>query len=885
MSIDSRDLASTQSLSENGEKTLPADDVKSLTEVSDTRSLGEGAPQAVERLGGSGQVDRETDEFRSGVHQHSAAPSLRVPQEEVMRGSLDSEVLDSLLEGFQIVSPNYRYIYINRAAAGHGKQSRHDLIGRFMWDCYPGIDETDMFALLSRCMEQRASGSMESKFRFPDGSVGWFEIRFQPVSAGLAILSIDITERKRTEQALRRTNRLLRLLRRSSELAADVSSDEELSRAFCRVLVRDCDYLSAWVSLGLVDAGTPLLLPGSYGVNPAAAETAEMLQRVPLIARLMSCAVETGEVQMARLRTCELGPETDEDIRILRHFGVECCAMVPVRPADDLVVVVTVCGSDAEGFGDEELAVLQKAVAQVGGALEILRAEAGWARASRQFEGVRNRSRAIFERMPHAAFVWQKTEDGFAVADMNEAAERLFDDAGSLLGSCPAAFEIPYLLEDLVHCSQSGEMISREEICRWGSATRPRYIQLSYAQVPPDLVVLYARDVTEQRETEQQLVASQRLEAVGQLAGGVAHDFNNLLSVILTCAGFADQGLEKESSAHEDIQQVLQAGRRASRLTRQLLAFSRKQILEPRPTHLDETIREMEKMFRRILGEDIEILVQSTPELGRVMTDPAQLEQVLMNLVVNARDAMPAGGRLTIATSSVDVQELEAEQLNLSPGRYIVLSVSDTGAGMNREMCDRAFEPFFTTKEHGTGLGLATVFGIVRQSGGNIVVESEPDQGSTFRVYLPEATVEAIQNSLLPPSRPNSVGHEKILVIEDDDALRAASARILASAGYRVYTAGGGTEGIRLVEEHGHFDLLLTDVIMPYMNGREVADLLRARCPQMRVLFTSGYTDRAIVEHGVLEAGTQFISKPFSIPELQKKVRQVLDEATLPRLA
>lgn len=387
-------------------------------------------------------------------------------------------------------------------------------------------------------------------------------------------------------------------------------------------------------------------------------------------------------------------------------------------------------------------------------------------------------------------------------------------------------------------------------------------------------------DVTAQRRAEAQLRSAQRLESVGRLAGGVAHDFNNLLTVINGYADFALQRVEKQDHLHSDLREILSAGERAASLTRQLLAFSRKQVLQPEITDLNWIIADIEKMLRRLIGEDITLVTHPAPNLDPVLVDASQIEQVIMNLVVNARDAMPTGGRLSIETANVELDDAYVDQHPaVTPGPYVMLAISDTGYGMNQQTRERIFEPFFTTKEggKGTGLGLATVYGIVRQSRGYIWVYSEPGQGTTFKIYLPRS--ERITAKERPVARKvvRAAANETILVVEDVEAVRNIVVRILKDAGYSVLAAASGKEALAICQGHpGEIDLVITDVIMPQMSGREVAEQLANARPQTAVLYMSGYTDNAIVHHGVLDPGKQFIAKPFSAADLTHKVREVL---------
>jgi len=382
-------------------------------------------------------------------------------------------------------------------------------------------------------------------------------------------------------------------------------------------------------------------------------------------------------------------------------------------------------------------------------------------------------------------------------------------------------------------------------------------------------------------QLEEQLRQSQKMEAIGQLAGGVAHDFNNLLTAINGYSSLALQRSNPDSRIKSYLEEIRKAGDRAANLTRQLLAFGRKQMLKPVQMNLNDVVSDMNKMLRRLIGEDIKLIARLDSELKKIKADPGQIEQVLVNLVVNSRDAMPQGGVLTIETTNFDVdREYTSKHLGLAPGRYVMLAVSDTGCGMNVETRVRIFEPFFTTKDKGkgTGLGLSTVYGIIKQSGGNIWVYSELNHGTTFKVYLPQylGEDEPAERQFVETSAPR--GWETILVVEDEDVVRGLARQILEQAGYRVLDADCGDEALRLCREHNDpIHLLLTDVVMPETSGKEIATRLTSLRPATRVLYMSGYTDDAIVHHGVLDSNVEFIQKPFTPVGLAQKVREVLD--------
>ncbi len=399
-------------------------------------------------------------------------------------------------------------------------------------------------------------------------------------------------------------------------------------------------------------------------------------------------------------------------------------------------------------------------------------------------------------------------------------------------------------------------------------------------------------DVTEQRRLEAQLRQALKMEAIGRLAGGVAHDFNNLLTVILGHSEMMMKDLAPEHAAQFSAREIHEAGERATQLTRQLLAFSRKQVLSPVTLNLSGLVADMEKMARRLIREDIELSLTLAPGLRPVKVDPGQMTQVIMNLLVNARDAMPQGGRITIRTANVELDEAHARRHpEIRPGPYVRLEVSDTGCGIDDAIKPHIFEPFFTTKElgRGTGLGLATVYGIVKQSDGYIYLDSAPGRGTTFTIYLPQTQAESVKDSRVRPARPAAAAEQKtILLVEDDENLRALIGKVLKEGGYQVLTGRNGPEALSLSQKHrGPIHLVLTDVVMPIMSGTAMVRRLTAERPGTRVLYMSGYTESAVACKGVSTSEMIFLQKPFKSDDLVAKVREVLEsrpaeEATLP---
>jgi PAS domain S-box-containing protein len=494
------------------------------------------------------------------------------------------------------------------------------------------------------------------------------------------------------------------------------------------------------------------------------------------------------------------------------------------------------------------------------------------------------RYRILFENNPQP--LWVFDENSLAFLAVNEAACRHYgysreEFLGMTIRDIRPPEDVPSPLQRL-----QAEGPEYQESGVWRHRKKDGSIieveinshPLLFEGGPAQLVL--AVDVTERRQLEAQLRQSQKMEAVGTLAGGIAHDFNNLLTTILGYSGLVLDRLESESSLREEIEEIQKAGERAANLTRQLLAFSRKQVLAPVVLDLNAVVADMEKMLGRLIGEDVALAAVLAPDLWRIRADAGQIEQVIVNLVVNARDAMPRGGKVTIETRNLDMDDSYIRTHSyVQPGEYVGFSVSDTGTGMDTETRTRIFEPFFTTKGpgKGTGLGLSTVYGIIKQSGGSIEVYSEPGWGTTFKVYLPRVLERETPVSTQARS-PSVGGSETVLLVEDEEAVRRLARLVLEKMGYRVLEAASAEEAFSVATGHsGGIDLLLTDSVMPGMSGPDLARSLRPRRPEMRVLFMSGYTDDAIVRHGLLEPTEAFLQKPFTPDVLARKVRDVLD--------
>jgi two-component system, cell cycle sensor histidine kinase and response regulator CckA len=526
---------------------------------------------------------------------------------------------------------------------------------------------------------------------------------------------------------------------------------------------------------------------------------------------------------------------------------------------------------------------------EVVGLLGISRDITGRKRADEEMRQSQQKLSIHFEHTPLAVVEWDLE---FRVVAWNPSAERIFGYSREEALGQHASFIVPPPFRQHVAAvwqgllsGKGGTRSANDNLTKDGRIISCEWYNTPLVDESGRVLgaASLAQDVTERVALEERLRQSQKMEAVGRLAGGVAHDFNNLLTVILGYSQIVAEGVPAGSRLADSTAQIKSAADRASGITRQLLAFSRKQVLSPRVINLNDIMLNLDSLLRRLIGEDIEVLTVPLNDLGSVKADPGQIEQVIMNLALNARDAMPRGGKLTLETTNEQLDESYARgHQPVEPGRYVMLAVSDTGHGMAPETQARIFEPFFTTKEvgKGTGLGLSMVYGIVKQSGGYIWVYSEPDRGTTFKIYLPR--VDQPAEATDGENRPKSVqrGTETILLVEDDSQLRQLSSSVLAHCGYKMLVAGSPEEGLAICKaNHRDIHLLITDVVMPRMNGRQLAEQIAQVAPNIKVLYISGYTSNAIVHYGVLDPDLWFLPKPFTLSALMAKVREVLDSS------
>jgi PAS domain S-box-containing protein len=683
---------------------------------------------------------------------------------------------------------------------------------------------------------------------------------------------------KAREEQLARSNRTLVGLHRIAEALNRVTSQQEVLE----------QVLDEAIKLPGVEVGWFLLREGETGFRVAAARGLPSALNTPAAMSgdcLCRRRLLSGELaQVTNILECEWLQTAQGDTR-----GSSCHASVPLWAGGRVIGVMNLVGSQQGRFRDEELQVLNGVGNQIALALERVAARA---RADQYAQQLADRVEIAETKYQT---LMQHANDAIFIVDPAGPVLEVNGQAEAMLGR-PSTEIVGRLLMDLVTQESHGDAVAHFQQLLIKGAAHAHDIHLrrsdgrqvcadfSASLVPvrgEPFVLAIARDVTDRNRLERQFQQAQKMEAIGQLAGGVAHDFNNLLTVILGYSEFLLETFPADDSRRQDVEEIRKAGQSAGSLTRQLLAFSRKQILEPVVLDLNAVLANSDRMVRRLIGEHIKIITRFDPGLGLVKADAGQIEQILVNLAVNARDAMPDGGTITIETGNVEFDEQYVRtHVGAATGAHIVVAVSDTGHGMSEQTQSHLFEPFFTTKEKGkgTGLGLATIYGIVKQSGGSIWVYSELERGTTFKVCFPR--VEGVAAPLVSArsSVPSPTGKETILLAEDASGLLELAKKILERYGYTVLEAPNGIEALQICERHhGTIHLLLTDVVMPGMSGRDLADRVALLYPGMKVLYTSGYTDNAIVQRGVLSAGTAFLQKPYAPEALARKVRDLLD--------
>jgi PAS domain S-box-containing protein len=683
---------------------------------------------------------------------------------------------------------------------------------------------------------------------------------------------VDITEHMQAEQALLQSQTRLKLLNTiSTGVTTGRSVDDILARTLREIGSHFKQFRVAYATLDdqgrltVVRSHQPAGLPATAGVqidlNAAPAYLNALREGEPIVV-----------------------PDVLEDSRlapVAESFTAQAARALlefPLRDSGQVSAVLCLTAPDPHAWTENEMATLREVADTLSLAVKNAHAE----QALRDSEA---RYRSMVEGAPYG--IYRSTPDG-RLLDVNPAMVEMlgYGSAAELLqvNLATDVYRDPDRRSRLVEQYGDQPIFQGVEVQWKRKDGTPITVVVSGRPVRDagGRIVCFegiAENVTERRVLEEQLRQSQKIEAVGRLAGGIAHDFNNLLMLIKGYCELLLDHIGRDPNLRRYGEEIERAANRATSLTQQLLAFSRKQVLEPKVLDLNHVVADMEKMLQRLLGEDIELAIHLARDLGHTKADPNQLEQVILNLAVNARDAMPRGGKLSLETDNVDLDALYARShAGARPGSYVMLAVSDTGEGMTPDIKARIFEPFFTTKEKGkgTGLGLSTVYGIVKQSEGYIWVYSEPGRGTTFKVYLPrvDAPAELPERAR---DRARLRGTETILLVEDEEGVRKVAREFLEEAGYTVLEARHGDDALQIAALHtGALHLLITDVVMPRMSGRELAERLMKMKPNLRVLYISGYTDDAIVHHGVLESGVAFLQKPFNRDALFRKVRDVL---------
>ena len=773
----------------------------------------------------------------------------------------------------------------------------HEISGQYEeWETrlHPEDRERTLAEIEAYLQGRSSEYSVEFRLRHKDGAYRWLYARGEtlPDSDGkpsrILGCHVDITERKRMEEAYKNqseqehwfSQRLRDLFEISQTLARAETTDE-----MCRLAVDFGRRRLGYDRLGIwfIHESDPKTMVGSYGIDENGQIRDERGIRLPIPPEnIPKPVLEEGSRYLIH-RDSPLWNDREQDI------GIGDNLIAPMHAASRLIGLISVDNLISHTpITDWQCELLCLYATHLAHLITLKSAEETLKRSEKTYrDAIEVAQAAVYYqnyRTNEFDFVSPNIEQltGYPPEEFSREIYISLMRENVLLGDLA-----DLSFEEASRKAKGGEgvswkadnrIVTRNGEERW-LANYAVQVRGEKGEVTGSLGIL--QDITERKHLEEQLRQSQKMEAVGRLAGGVAHDFNNMLMVINGYSDFALTKLLEGDPIRGDVQQIKEAGIRSAALVRQLLAFSRKQVFQPKSVDLEDTIKNMEKMLQRLIGEDIMLHIASEPNLGRVVVDPGQIEQVIMNLAVNARDAMPQGGKLAIEMTNAELDErFVRDHVGSVPGRYVKIAVSDTGIGMDKKTMSLIFEPFFTTKEagKGTGLGLATIYGIVKQSSGYITVDSEPGQGANFEIYLPRTDTPAAAQLAEVNSSGQPKGSETVLVIEDDDALRAIVCRMLDKSGYNVMDAANGEKALSLCNLHpAPIHIAVTDVVMPKMSGCDLAGRLKELRPEIKVLFMSGHTEDAIGHHGVLEKDIAFLPKPFTSEALARKVREMLD--------
>jgi PAS domain S-box-containing protein len=809
-------------------------------------------------------------------------------------GERPRSLLDGANDAILIVSADGRIVDANGTAEQFYGYPRSALLGKHVLrDLRPPEEQAPGESQLAVAWHE-GRVVFETQHLAADGSRIPVEVSSSRVqdATGDVLVSVvrDVRERHAARQRIARLNRLLRTLSSANELLVRIESEDRLLIELCQAAIREGGFQLAWVGRAAPDGRVvPVASAG-----PATAYLAD------ITVRWDDSPLATGPTGRAirERRTFIVGDTTADPAAApwrdaLARAGFRSSAASPILLRDQAFGALNLYSTEPDFFDAEVRELLEKLAGDLGFGLQAQRDRRQLLESEKAVAEQRRLLERITQVSPLAIYLYD-LDAGRDVYSNRRTVGMLGyrDDEIDLLD--PGTLRHLFHPDDLARAAEwmaryasaaDGDVIDlefrlrhKDGEYRWMEA---RHVIFSrHADGRPKQILGVSQDVTERRRLQEQFLQAQKMESIGRLAGGVAHDFNNLLTAIIGYTELLKLSLPADHPGQASADEIMNAGTRAAALTAQLLAFARRQVVEPRVVDVNAAVADAERMLRRIVAEDVDLVTALDPETGGTLIDPGQLQQVLVNLVVNARDSMPDGGRLVIETAPVLLDEAQARAaMGGRPGRYAMVAVSDTGAGIPPDVRAHLFEPFFTTKElgKGTGLGLATCHGIVTQAGGHISVFSEEGLGTTFRVYLPHVMsgpCPQVSVDAVPPAS----GRETVLLVEDDAMVRPLAALGLRSHGYRVIDAPNARDAIALARAHApDIDLLVTDVVMPGLGGRELAQEIARWCPRARVLFMSGHPESAIAHQGVLEDGVNFLPKPFTPERLARRVRAVLD--------
>jgi PAS domain S-box-containing protein len=808
-----------------------------------------------------------TDEPASAAEE-AATPSWVPDNPEACKAYLD-QLVECTPEALSVLDPEYRILRINeeftRTFGFQPKEAR----GKRIQSLIAPPDRRSETRWIGEMLAEGRKVTLETKRQRKDGTLIDVSISSAPILVNGAQVAVYVLYRDTSEH--KRAKALSSALYR---IAEKTSSAEDLQQFFASIhgIVAELMYARNFY-IALYDPITQLLSFPYFVDEEDPTPLPKKLGR-----GLTEYVLRSGEPLLCKPEVFDRLVQQKE-VELIGAPSVDWLG-VPLKAGNNSFGVLVVQSyTDNIRFGEKDKDILTFVSQQVSSALEHKRNE----------EALR-RSEARYRSLVQSAVygIYRSSLEGNFL-DVNPALITMlgYGSSDEILALDPTqdVFLDPEEHARLISEFRRSGRLDNLEV-RWkrkdGNAITVRLSgrAVSSPQEPDEVLEVIAEDVTERRVLEDQFRQAQKMEAVGRLAGGVAHDFNNLLMVI---SGYTEVLLERTERSHalyQKMEAIQQAADRATTLTRQLLAFSRKQLLQLKVVDVNAIVADMERLLRPLIGENIELITRLAPDLGRTRADAGQIEQVIMNLVVNSKDAMPNGGKIIIQTANVSLDDdLRREYSYIHPAPYVMVSVTDTGQGMSKETQSRIFEPFFTTKEKGkgTGLGLSTVYGIVKQSGGYVFVRSEPGRGTTFRIYLPRVEEAAEPLDGVPSSQSAAEGSETVLLVEDEESVRQLVRETLESKGYKVLEAEHGEAALRIASAHpAQIHLLITDVIMPGMGGRDLAKHLGESRPETAVLYLSGYTEDTFVHEGVLESGTAFLQKPFTLQALARKVREVL---------